>query len=469
MGGCLNNVNGFSGTAAPTPSSLWGASGPAITAFGTQVAGIATKYAAANKNLLDGLFAFRENFRQAQSSPKSYLQDLARRTLIQMANEDTPLAVVDLTPALQLLIQQMTAASANVTASVIAAGAQTAVGAPVGNPALVLSTKDGTGRVVEYANPETITFSCSQDSYTGNATAGQEQMNAVGQAQQGVFGDTGVLDWDWPFGSGVPLPFQLVDAAQSAQGGNGNYTANGNYEVFTNPNLPDNWVSTGGPVSTNVFQGSVAYDGTKSLKFTGTGGTAAKVYQPFNTPSTTGLGTGGSPSVLLPSTQYLVNFWIQVTSTPAAGVLEVSLTDGSDAIISDMQGVANSQFFTKSLTAVSTSWVNVSGALRTPAVLPAVVRLRLRLSTDIDSGKSLYIDRVGLTKAQSFYQGGPQLAGFSGSANVVGGLNPDTWTVALTNTWGLFQKVFERFFAMKSLGLILPSAGSGSVSESLVS
>jgi len=78
----------------------------------------------------------------------------------------------------------------------------------------------------------------------------------------------------------------------------------------------------------------------------------------------------------------------------------------------------------------------------------------------------VYIDLVGMTPMGQLYPGGPKVAAFS--ANVQPLAN-DAWTLAVTNTMGAFQALFQRFFDMRSLGLRLPTAGAGTaINDNLV-
>jgi hypothetical protein len=145
-------------------------------------------------------------------------------------------------------------------------------------------------------------------------------------------------------------------------------------------------------------------------------------------------------------------------------VLAVDLVDGSNAVVNDDAGTANT--ISKALTAVSTAYVTVSGAIRTPSNLPSTLKLRVRLSTALESGKSMYLDDLALVPMVELYTGGPWLAGFRGDTNVLRG---DTFAVACTNDGaGVIQTYTEALFGMRNLGLQIPSSGSNTVNENLV-
>lgn len=451
VGGILGDINAIRGGAVTANV----ASGAAMT---TRVANMLTYWAGTtdNRQVIDGIFAALSGFQSSQSGFLTTLQADCQNTVIKMADQDVALASKTITAALSLLITQMTTAAASVNASVSAAGAMTAVGSPNGTPAIVASMVDAKGVALQYPFPETLTFTVTSDSQ-GGATLSQEPFRVDGQAS---VSDT--LSNLWPGGSGVTgVNLPTVDASQSNAGGNA--LQNSDFETVTNANIPDNWVKAVGTIGADILvSGSVAYTGSKSLEFAGDGATLSEVRQQFNTAASTSLGAGGTPYQLKPLTVYHYNFWIKMSATPAAGVLVIDLYDGS-AVINDAAGTPNSK--SQSLTGISTTFVKVSGAFRTPAVLSASQFLRLRLSTAIDAGKNLFIDRLGFTPAQQLYQGGPFVAAFSGATKLITG---DAWTVAITNTYGGFQKLFERLFGMRALGLVIPNSGSPTVSDSLI-
>lgn len=168
-------------------------------------------------------------------------------------------------------------------------------------------------------------------------------------------------------------------------------------------------------------------------------------------------------SGLKSQTPYTFNGWFKTDSVPAAGVLTIDLYDGS-AIINDDQAVANS--FTIDCTTLTTSFVAYNGTFRLPRVVPAIVYLRIRLSTALSNTSSVYIDHCSFGQASELYAGGPYAALFSGAVGFAIG---DTFTIAVTNNRaGEFQEWFERFFDMRAKGLLLPSDSSGSIADSLI-
>jgi hypothetical protein len=93
---------------------------------------------------------------------------------------------------------------------------------------------------------------------------------------------------------------------------------------------------------------------------------------------------------------------------------------------------------------------------RLPDPVPATVKIRVRLSTALSSGSSIFIDHLALTPATQLYTGGPYAAIFSGATDFE---IDDKWSLTVTNAQaGAFQTLFDRLFDMRSKGLLLPSA-----------
>lgn len=407
--------------------------------------------------VIDGFYASTTNQQSAQQGYLSQLQKLAQNMLLATAQADGSLTQNTWQNAMAVLVAQMVANTSTVQASTPAAGAQTGVGSPVGTPTIVTSVKNQYGYTAQYLFPETMTFACTLDSNSG-ATLNQEQYGIAGQATYSQ-----QLNYQWPAGSGTSTAMNGVDSTLNNSGGN--TLQNSCFQTFTTPNQPDNWTIVVGSAGTSVLQDTThAYIGASDLEFVGDGSTLQAVTQQFNVTPTPTVGVGGTAYKVLENTQYAVNLWLKVSATPAAGVLTVSLVNGSGTTINDSASTANS--FTISLPSVSTTYLNFKGTFRTPASLPASgVFLKLALTTALSNTKNLYIGQVGMATMTQLYPGGLWARIFSSAVPPVKG---DSWTVADTNTYGVFQELFERLFSMRSLGLQLPYSGSPSISDSLV-
>lgn len=466
--------------------SLLGGTATTNVASGAQVptrlSQIEGDYAAGTAlySVIDGFANTLSSFQSSGTSLPAALQTIFNNTIVQMAQNDSPLAVADLTNALNLLIQQMTGV-ASINSCTVSIGNQTAVGTPTGNPVFVLSKVDGAGQNLQMVYPEKLSVSMTSDDQIG-ATAGSEPYSVLGYSALGSLLDYRFLQS--PYGSGCNVSGTLVDGSVSQSAGSANLLENSDFATVSGTaSYPANWIITVGTagVTVGMGSGSNAYTtGGGSLEFLGDGTTLAAVTQQFDTTPSTSAGSGGTAGKLVSSyvnaQPYAFNCWVKMSATPAAGALAFDLIDGSASTINDDNSVANS--IAKSLTAVSTSWVNVNGVFRLPAVLPSTIKLRIRQTTAIDSGKNCFIGRVSLTPMKQLYggagtahrAGGPFIAGFSGNTAVsASGVNgPDSWTFNVTNTVGAFAKAFWQFCNLPALGLVIPFSGSSTVNDNLV-
>jgi hypothetical protein len=422
-------------------------------ALNTVFGQIAAQYATLNLDIGGRLANAQVGLVRGQSGIVATLRQAASDTVLAMVLADQPAAGRATTDALKEVIRQMIVGSASV--QVCSVGVTVAaLGSPTGTGTMVYTTKRGDGLVQENLFAEVGRLLCTADSFSGGQTAGREPFAYVGPSSQGG----GIFDYDWPVGSDANTQLVAVSADQNAAT-SGNLLTNGNFE-----SSGSNWSITGGVLNTDyAFDTSTPFRGLIDLKFIA-GTAATPVFaQVF------GDGTNGTGAAPAPLTSYIVNLWVKRDGVVSAGVLTVDLVDGSGSIINDQQGAANS--FTKTLSGLTTSYTPVNGTFRLPAEPPATIKLRVRISTAL-TGANVYVDDVCMTPATALYTGGPGLAVFSGVTPFATG---DTWTVTQTNDRGgatyaaTWQAVFDRFFSMRSLGLLLPSSGSPTIADSLIS
>ena len=454
LGGALNSANAYLAGGDLSAGGLTSV-GVGANLIETQLNG------STRQDLTTGLYSQRDAARASLASYKSYLRQLAQAALIRYANDDARLPSLTLLAALQELRRQMLSGAASVTRPTVSASV-TAGGSNVGNGKLLASVLGPDGLQLDYVFAESLTARCTADGQ-GSGTARQETFSLTAPVAQ-----PDPLAWDWataPYGSGASLSLTAVDALQDVSGGQ--LLQNGSWKTFTNANAPDNWPIDVGTAGTTILQatGSNVFSGNSGLAFAGNGSELTSVRQPFSTTPSTSLGAGGSPTVIKPSTVYAVSGWVKMSSTPAAGVLEVALVNGSGTITQDAQGANNS--ITQALTAVSTSWVHFGGFFRTPAANPSNgYRMRVRLSTALTNTHTAYIGHLAMCEATRAYAGGPFLGLFSGSANF---LLDDVFTAAVANNYGSkWALLLERLFGLRSLGVAVPSSGSATIPDSYV-
>lgn len=402
-------------------------------------------------------------WQSAQAAIFSYFATLAKNTIIEMADSDAVLQARTLEYALAELIRQMEGSTDYVEASVVAAGSQTDVGTPIGDNEIVASVKNVYGKSLQYLVAETINIVCTQDSQA-NATAWRETFSIRGEASVPEH------RYNWPQGSGGSGSLTAVDSLQDAAS-TGNVLQNGDFDTVTTSNHPDNWVRVTGSIGTSITldASTIFGPGTKALEILGDGSELTCIRQPFNKSASTTADAGGSSYTLKPNTVYHYSFWYKNSSaSPSTGVLRLALVDGSNTVISDDASTANSK--STDLTAIAdTSWHNVKGAFITPKNMGVTTagnyKLEIKLTTALQSGRSVFIDRLTLTPATQLYRGGPYFSIHSGETRPV--FN-DRYTVAITNTWGVMQQVFQRLFDMRALGMQLPADPTQTINDSLV-
>lgn len=432
------NLNGYRNTVAPypDPATLWGASGPTIYDLETALENIAAGYNATDfEYLIDGLQADATAHRAAQKTFLTKLAAYAKSTVIAMTDADTPLSAKTIAVALAELIRQMKSSSDSVNASEPAVTVATDSG-NTGDAVCAATVKDVYGKNSEHVLAETIVLTATSDEGLG-ATLASEPWTAKGEAAES---DT--LSHLWPAGSGASKALTALDA-----GGSSNLLTNGDFDTFTVANTPTSWTIQVGAAGTDIFDGgsSQDYQGDKCLKFTGTGGSPlSQIWQLVE---------------LEPNTIYGVCFRAKDSGAGLlAGVLSIDLYDPTAAaVVNDDAGTANS--ITKAFGTLTASYVGYTGFFITPKVLPTTIRLRVHISTALTSTESVYVDHLVIAEATQLYTGGPFAAVFSGATGTV---KNDRFTLALTNTQGVYQEWFERMFGMRALGLQLPSNAGGS-------
>lgn len=431
IGGILNAINAHRGTA-----------------IGGKVDGLADEYAS-DRARRDGLYAALASYRSSGGGYLATLQRLASDTLVAAVEADAPQPDRTARTAMIELIRQMRVAGESVSNAAVGLSFAATAG-NTGAPVFVSSNKGATGYVQENTFPEALAITVAADAQTGGATQGRETLSLRGQVAA-----TDVLGHDFPMGSGASVSLTLVDAAQDLAGGLANFLRNGDFEDWTG-GAPSNWtIATGTPSGTVAQSAGTVFDGSSALSFVGDGSELTSLTQTL----------GVQAVAVRPLTQYSFNLWGKVSSAPAAGVLEVALVDGSGAILQDNNGADNK--VATALTTLGTTFVPINGTFRTPRILPDSVKLRVRLSTALSAGTTLYLDRLAFSQMLQLYAQGPFVTGFSGITHPIAG---DTWTGTVTNTAGSgqFQFLFSRLFDMRNNGLLLPSSGSPTIADALI-
>lgn len=409
-----------------------------------------------DQDVIDSLYSYMLSYQNSCSGIMSNVKTMASNAVVEMANDSVPQPNSQLSTAMQLLIAQMKAANQTVNACTVG-GTITPYPTNSGNAVGVVSHKDVNGKDTEYMFAELATATVVNDYQGSSSLLGVEPITLTSPA---AVQDT--LSWLYPAGSGATKALAAISALTNGSSGTSNWLNNGAMESFTaSANIPDYWHIGTGVAGSTVYQSTaVFYDGVSSVRFLGNGSENTSIYQRFSVPSA----SYDTFASIYPNSQFAVNLALSVSSTPASGVLRVSLSNASGVLV-DNSGISNS--FSVNLNTLTSSWSTFQGVFRTPNKLPtAPVYLDLALTTPLASGVSLYIDHVAFSQMSPLYPGGPSVSIFSGNVPLIRG---DSFAVNLTNDYaGKMQYMFDRIFGMKSMGLILPSSGSPTIPDSLI-
>lgn len=394
------------------------------------------------------------------------MQSMATATANRVVFRDNPqlgqtLTQANIVASLNEIIRQMYVEGATVLAMTVTATPTlfTATVGNVGNGCVVMSVKRALdGRTLENAYAETITFTCTSDSYSGTATAGNEGFAITGEGSLSNF-----FAFDWPLGSNCS---RNVNAANgNASNTSGNLLTNSGFTDWTS-NVPDQWTLDVGVAGTDISEETgIVFGSTSALKITGNGSTQVQLSQEFDSDS-------GTADTLDDLTQYAVNLWLRRDGiAPAAGVMTVELVSTEDVVMQDENGVDNS--FTIDLTTLTTEYANYGQAFRTPQVMPNAYVIRIRLSTPLTTGRSIYVANTCLTQMSQLYTSGPFVAVFAGADPFAAG---DRTTATVTNSRGsggslsTFQTLLARLMPQYVYGneLLFPSSSTPSISDTLI-
>lgn len=392
-------------------------------------------------------------------------QQIANAIVNRMVFRDNPqygqtLQGGNIITSMQEVIRQMRIAGATVQSITVTAtpGAFVGVGDGVINASVI---RDYDGVTQENAFTENLLFTCIGDSYNGGrVSAGNETFLVTGAGAQG-----NMFAFNWPLGSNASIQLSAINAGEDNS--QGNLLTNSGFDAFT-ANVPDNWDLVTGTGGTNVFEETtIVYTSppTKSLMITGDGpGTLVCLKQQFDTST-------GTQGELTPQTQYSFNIFVRRDGVaPGAGVLTVDLVDENDTVIQDAAGVNNS--FDIDLTLLSTVFTSYTGVFRTPVIMPNEQYLRIRLTTALTNGRSVYLDFASLGEMLQVYTSGPFVAVHAGSIPF---LRTDYGNCQITNgrgpggTYSTWQTLMARLFPiMMSYGILLPSSSTPTISDSLI-
>jgi hypothetical protein len=393
------------------------------------------KFEGGSNDLQAALDAMPQTLASAQSAAAEIIsacRDAARSTLITMVNEDDPLPELSVVEAMRVLIAQMVANTEDVAANAVSATV-TAGASNSGDGVFVASVRDPLGYPLENLYAEDVI--CQRDATAQFFTC------------RGEVAADSKLAPNWPLGSGAEQQVNSLDAT-----GGTNMLAGGGFDDYAVANTPDEWSIVAGSAGTQILEettNKLAGDG--SVEFVGNA-TGASIRQDVT-------------DQVASRTPYALNLFYKLSGDPAAGVLELDLYDGSSTINDD---AGNANTITVSLPGVNdTNWHSLGAIFTLPDPLPAAVYVRIRLSTALSVGTSVFIDLAGMVAATRLYVGGPYVACFQGGTEFA---IDDTFNLAFgNNRASLYQEAVNVFFDTMDTDQRLPTDPSPSITNSFPS
>lgn len=416
------------------------------------------RFTAADMDLSASFAATRDaRIRSVAAADLAGCQQIANGVLIRMVAADQPTRAGSIAEAMVEVVRQMKAGGVTVKAATVGSTVAAFSGV-TGSQVLVVTTKRGDGRDQELLVAEAAQVRCTRDSRSGGLTAGEETFDFVGVPA----GTATASDYDWPLGSGVRTTF--LGASALLPYPRQNRLVNSGFDGTWVSTTPPNWTKSG----TIVQETTTVYGAGQSSVKVNIGQTPI-LTQTFNDAAA---GTAFQPSPL--SSYPFCIFARALTSAPTAGVLRIELWSTGGVVNDDTGSPARVDFTLSTALPVANVWTPLTGVLRTPAVLPAGLSIRVNVQTASDV--ALFYDHFAVAAANAPYSGGPGVAVFAGD---VAALQGDGWTVTLTNNRGgasfgaTFNTLFDRLFGMRTLvtpgGLLLPTNGAPTIPDSLIS
>ena len=388
----------------------------------------------------------------------SLAQQVAQSTVNRMVFRDLAqynqnLQQYNIVQSISEVIRQMKLAGATILNMTLGSSVNPFIG--TGNGVLNVSTKRPLdGLVLENAFAETLTFTCTQDSYTGAATPFNEQFAVTGQGAE-----PDLFAFDWPLGSNCSIPFSAIDGDTS--NGAGNLLTNSGFASWTN-GLPNNFAVSGGSILSQ--ETGQVFGGNSALKLTGDGATTVTLQQQFNASS-------GTLGRLSPQQQLSFAIWLRTgPSAPGTGSLTVSLVDQNGTVLKDNAAALNTATF--GLTGLTQVYTPFTVVFRTPTILPASAFLQAQF-TPVTNTVPIYADKMSVGLMSQCYTSGPFVALHSGSVPFV---LADYANASITNSRGAggtlntWQTALFRLLAPYIVAneFLFPSSSVPSVPDTLI-
>ena len=412
--------------------------------------------AAAQRIVTDSLYTNGLSFTNNQQSFVDYYRDLTISTLRAQCLDDATPSEDNMDAYIKKLIRDMAAAGDTIDLPSTCT-ATAAAGTNKGDGKLVVTITNPIDKVVNYwAYDEVIRFLCQTDSYDGSATLGNENFLVYGHRPASVFNADGSrtpnpLAHEWPKGSGVNTSLASLNPDDTGNVSNGDLDSWGG----TGNNTPTGWNVAGATPGTTLLRDTGYYTGTYAAKFVGNGSETTTIYTILDLDN------------MLPSTAYALVFWLKCPGGAAAGVLTVTLNDGTGTIITDNGSANQTLTFSNGTITAATSYTAMTGVFYTARSLPSEVRLKFSFTTALTASAAVWIDRICLLPMTQTYAGGPYAA-IAGGAT--GWAKDDTLTNTVVNDASTtkFIRQLDRVWNLAAGGYRLGTSASGSVNDALI-
>lgn len=405
--------------------------------------GIWGQYASSDQAAVQNYPNAVDAYRNTGLTYQSTLQGDAQLSSLLQVARDTSVVPYSVIQSVIILRSQMVTTADSINRPTLG-GTSTPDGDNIGNAVVAVSTTNIYGDPLDMTFNETFTCTATQ-----SGTTFQGSLACVGELAISPNLHT------WPGGSGANATASIVDPAVDGlitDGGFASWSGTGS-------NTPDDWDIINGDAGVTVFKSAAGgvRAGTDAAQITSDGAQATQLAQDVS---------------LSPNTVYALTFQAKINTATATGTFRIALTDGDGTVLTDDAGAALS--YTRNLNGqIGTAYAQFTVFFSTPRQLPSTVRLYIGTSVAATAARVITFDLVGIVAATPLYgmqnsgTSGPFVACFAGStASATGDFYEATFTNSLGTksfVWGM-----ERIFGLRNNGIYLPSSGSPTIADSLV-
>lgn len=385
------------------------------------------------------------SFRTTDTTYCSVLTTAAQAASVLQVNRAIPPTSNTFVQSVQRVRQQMIDTSQSINRPAL--GSTVTLGSGnAGNTKLFVSTVNIYGDPLDTTFEETLTAVCTSQGSGFNSAWSVTGEPLISPPQ-----------WNWPGGSGAQASLSTNDPAIDG------IVSNSALTLFTVANTPDDWTIVDGSAGSTILNsvGGNVRSGYNAVSFVSDGALATKLSQSVS---------------LTANVVYAVTFQAKMNANSASGTLVVQLYNPTTAAVLD-NDAGDALQVTYNLNGgageLTTSYQLLTVFFSTPRQLPSDVQLRIGYGTAAVSTRQMTVCNVQVFQATPLY--GASGTGTSGPfACTVGNTTysavGDTAEIEFTNSLGTQSFVWglERLNGFRALGLYLPSDGSPTISDSLV-